>query len=57
VEGFAMEEVSIVYGRTVYFTAKWYILWPFGTLCGHLVYFSRFGKNLAALIVTILVSR
>jgi hypothetical protein len=21
------------------FTAKWYILWPFGTFCGHLVIF------------------
>jgi hypothetical protein len=28
----------------VYFTAKWNILWPFGTFCGHLVYIgSRFG--------------
>jgi hypothetical protein len=26
------------------------ILWPFGTFCGHLVYFSRFGKNLATLV-------
>jgi hypothetical protein len=32
----AMEDLFI----DVYFTAKWYILWPF---CGHLVYFSRFG--------------
>jgi hypothetical protein len=35
----------------VYFVAFWYILWPFGIFCGHLVYvfydylvyFSRFG--------------
>jgi hypothetical protein len=27
------------YGQFVYFTAKWYILWPFGTFCGHLVHF------------------
>jgi hypothetical protein len=31
------------YGHLVYFSAKWYVLWPFDTLCGHLVYFSRFG--------------
>jgi hypothetical protein len=31
--------IGIFYGRSVYFTAKWYILWPFGTFCGHLVYF------------------
>jgi hypothetical protein len=23
----------------VYFVAIWYILWPFGIVCGHLVYF------------------
>jgi hypothetical protein len=27
------------YGHFVYFTAKWYILWPFGTFYGHLVHF------------------
>jgi hypothetical protein len=31
-----MEDVGI-------FMAKWYTLWPFGTIFGHLVYFSRFG--------------
>jgi hypothetical protein len=41
-EGLAMEYVGIFYGHFVYFTAKLYILWPFGTFCGHLVYFSRF---------------
>jgi hypothetical protein len=49
-----MEDVGICYVHFVYFAAKWYILWPFGTFCGHLVYFSRFGmlgakKNLATL--------
>jgi hypothetical protein len=27
----------------VYFIAIWYNVWPFGVLCGPLVYFSRFG--------------
>jgi hypothetical protein len=26
-----------------YFSAIWYNLWPFGTVCGQLVYLSRFG--------------
>jgi hypothetical protein len=30
-----------------YFTAEWYLLWLFGTFCGHLVCFTE--KNLAAL--------
>jgi hypothetical protein len=34
-----MEEVSIFYRHTAYFTAKWYI----GTFCGRLVYFCPFG--------------
>jgi hypothetical protein len=34
-----MKGAVIFYGHFVYFTAKWYILWPFGTLCDHLVYF------------------
>jgi hypothetical protein len=42
-EGLALEDVGIFYGRLVYFTAIMYIgiliLWPFGTLYGHLVYF------------------
>jgi hypothetical protein len=43
-EGLAMEDVGIFYDHFVYFTAKWYILWPFGAVCGHLVYiFPRFG--------------
>jgi hypothetical protein len=27
----------------VYFMTIWYNLWSFGTGCGHLVYFYRFG--------------
>jgi hypothetical protein len=46
-----MEELGLFYGRLVYFTAVWYILWPFGVFCRHLVhifnsylvYFSCFG--------------
>jgi hypothetical protein len=38
-----MEDVGAFYGRSVYFTAIWYILWSFGTFYGYLVYFSRFG--------------
>jgi hypothetical protein len=38
-----MEDVGILNCRFVYFTAKWFILWPFGTFSGHLVYFFRFG--------------
>jgi hypothetical protein len=39
-EGFAIEDVGISYGRFVYFAAFWYILWPFGIVYG---YFSSFG--------------
>jgi hypothetical protein len=50
-----MEDVSIDYGFFVYLTAKLYILWPFGTFCAHLVYFSPVlvcstEKNLATLV-------
>jgi hypothetical protein len=38
-----MENVCIFYDHLEYFTAIWYILWTFGMICGHLVYFSRFG--------------
>jgi hypothetical protein len=34
---------GIFYGHFLYFTAKWYILWPFGAYFDRLVYFSRFG--------------
>jgi hypothetical protein len=33
VEGFGMENVGIFYDNMVYFTAIWYILWPFGIVC------------------------
>jgi hypothetical protein len=41
-----MENVGSFYGHFVYFTAKLYILWPFGALCAHLVrlYIFLFGK-------------
>jgi hypothetical protein len=46
-----MGDVGIFYDHLVYFTAVWYILWPFGIFCGHLVDFmvnwyilSRFGE-------------
>jgi hypothetical protein len=34
-----MEDVAMFYGRLVYLTAIWYILWPFGVFYGHLVHF------------------
>jgi hypothetical protein len=40
--GLAMENLGIFYDHLVYFTAIGNILWPFGILCGHLVYFSPF---------------
>jgi hypothetical protein len=33
----------LLYVHSVYFMAIWFILWPFGIFCGHLVHFSRFG--------------
>jgi hypothetical protein len=27
-----------IFGHLVYFVDIWYILWPFGTFCGQLVY-------------------
>jgi hypothetical protein len=51
-EGHGTENVGIFYGCLEYLTAIWYISWPFGAFCGHLVYFSRFGMlltNLATL--------
>jgi hypothetical protein len=41
-EGLGMDNVGIFYIHLVYFTALWYILWQFGTICGYLVYFSMF---------------
>jgi hypothetical protein len=54
-----MEDVGTFYCHLVYFTAIWYILWPFGKFYGRLVYFSRCGlvvcctnKNLATLFIS-----
>jgi hypothetical protein len=38
-----MENDVIFYDRLEYFTAIWYNEWPFGIVCGNLVYFLRFG--------------
>jgi hypothetical protein len=38
-----MKNVCIFYDHLEYNTGIWYNLWPFGTVCGHLVYFSHFG--------------
>jgi hypothetical protein len=40
---FSIEYVGILYGQCDYYMAKWYILWPLGTFCCHLMYFSHFG--------------
>jgi hypothetical protein len=42
-EDLSLKDVGMFYGYLVYFTSIWYNLWPFGIICGHLVYFSRFG--------------
>jgi hypothetical protein len=34
-----MKVVAKLYGHFVYCTTTWYIVWPFGIFCGHLVYF------------------
>jgi hypothetical protein len=42
-EGLAMSDVGIFYDHFVYFSAKWHILWRFGTFGGgHLYIFFRF---------------
>jgi hypothetical protein len=38
-----MVNVGIFYDHLEYFMAIWYNLWPFGIVCGHLLYFSQFG--------------
>jgi hypothetical protein len=38
-----MVNVGIFYDHLEYFMASWYNFWPFGTVCGHLLYFSQFG--------------
>jgi hypothetical protein len=40
--GLAMENLGIFYEYLVYFTAIANILWPFGIVCGHLLYFPPF---------------
>jgi hypothetical protein len=51
-----MEDVCVFYGHLVYFTAIWYILWPFGLFYSYLVYFSPFydvpKKNQVTLVPT-----
>jgi hypothetical protein len=41
-EGQAMEDVGKFYVDFVNYPAIWHILWPFGILYGHLVYFYPF---------------
>jgi hypothetical protein len=38
-----MENFVLFYDNLEYLTAIWYNLLPFGVVCGHLVYFPRFG--------------
>jgi hypothetical protein len=38
-----MENVVIFYDHLEYILVIWYKLWPFGIVCGHLVYFLRLG--------------
>jgi hypothetical protein len=38
-----MVNIGVFYDHLEYFMAIWYNLWPFGTVCGHLLYFSCFG--------------
>jgi hypothetical protein len=51
-EGLVNENAYIFYDHLDYFMAIWYKLWPFGVVCGHLVYFLYFWskKNQATLI-------
>jgi hypothetical protein len=56
-EVLGMENATIFYDHLEYFAVIWYILWEFGMVCGHLVYFLPFWyfwtkKNLAALVNT-----
>jgi hypothetical protein len=38
-----MVNVGIFYDHLQHFMAIWYNLWPFGIVCGHLLYFPQFG--------------
>jgi hypothetical protein len=40
-----MENVVKFYDHLEYFTAIWYNVWPFGIVCGNLVYFSLFDMS------------
>jgi hypothetical protein len=40
---FLMVNVTSFYDHLEYFMAIWYNLWPFGIVCGHLLFFSQFG--------------
>jgi hypothetical protein len=42
-EGLRIENGAIFYDQFKYFAAIWYILWQFGIVCSHLVYFSDLG--------------
>jgi hypothetical protein len=35
-----MVNVGIFYDHLLYIKAIWYYLWPFGIVCGHLLFFS-----------------
>jgi hypothetical protein len=62
-EGLAGENFGIFYGRVVYFTVKWYDLWPFGTFVWSLgiyifpVLVCCAEKNLATLCCTCRLGR
>jgi hypothetical protein len=42
-EGLWMVNAGLFYDHLEYFKVIWYNLWPFGTVCGHLLYYSQFG--------------
>jgi hypothetical protein len=44
-----MENIGIFYGQLEYFTAIWYVVWPFGKVVVIWYIFHRFGGNLATL--------
>jgi hypothetical protein len=54
--GLGIENVGLFYDHLEYFTVIWYNFWPFGTVCGHFVYFSNLvcldQENLATLILS-----
>jgi hypothetical protein len=41
-DALATEDVYVVYGHLVYFTAIWYILWKKQYFCGNLVHLTQF---------------